>query len=971
MSFDIDSFIVASFLLVTLIVGLKHGTKIKTIKDYALGGRDFSSGAIIATLVATWISGSFLFGSLAQIYAEGTVMVVAYLFLPANFLIMGYYFIPRMQEFLGNLSIAESMGSIYGKQVEIITAITGVIGCIGIVAVQFKIFATLFSLILPINSPLALVICSAVIILYSTFGGIKAVTVTDVVQFFTFSTFIPVLIFVLVQDVPFSSNVYEACTNHFADFNKVFDHTDAKFSSFITLLFYFTFPNFAPEIYQRILIAKDIEQSRRSFFVAFLVCLAIVIMVIIVAVLTYCINPDIEPNNIINYILSHYFTPGIQGLVIIGILAMIMSTSDSNLNSSAVLVTDIISFFKVISPDSHLTSAKIFSLLLGVIAILLALSESDLLSIILTTASFYFPIVNPPLMLAILGFRTSVTSVLIGMSAGFATVISYLIFYKTKDAIIPALTINFIFLIGSHYLLRQKGGWIGIKNPEPLHLIRKERTMKIKKLIQQIKNFNFITFCVNNSPKEDKAYSFFGIFCFVTTISTIYSINTDLMLKHKSIIFLIYKTMLVLSTCFMLYPMWSERIKHRAVVGVLWNICLVYILAFCSSLFALLSQFGKLQLVIFTLNMAVIFILSKWRVAIIMVLFGYIGAIEVYKYCMELGTLHIIFGDVYFHIIYLILLLSTVLITVIQPKQQQEEATEQKAEYFEKKTHFLKSQNECAKREIDNLAQGIDLLEEQFTQKRGQLKAKEVYLRDQLKLMRSEVAKLQELKNEFVRNVPHEINTPMTAVLSLSEVLYSCYDSSDADKIKEALKAIVNGGDRLKSYVNNIANLSKLSSLSYDLNKKELNLGQLIKERTVLYKKLFTDDDNKQEFKFDIAKNVMVYCDEYYITQAIDNLISNANKYGEGKPIEISLHKKEDGNIEFTITDKGMGIPQDELISIFDKFTVSSKTRSPAGGRGVGLALCQKIIKIHGGTIWAESDGKNGSTFYFIIPIAV
>ena len=65
--------------------------------------------------------------------------------------------------------------------------------------------------------------------------------------------------------------------------------------------------------------------------------------------------------------------------------------------------------------------------------------------------------------------------------------------------------------------------------------------------------------------------------------------------------------------------------------------------------------------------------------------------------------------------------------------------------------------------------------------------------------------------------------------------------------------------------------------------KKQLNLGQLIKDRTILYKKLFTDDANKQEFKFDIDKDIMVYCDEHYITQAIDNLISNANKYGENK----------------------------------------------------------------------------------------
>ena len=329
-------------------------------------------------------------------------------------------------------------------------------------------------------------------------------------------------------------------------------------------------------------------------------------------------------------------------------------------------------------------------------------------------------------------------------------------------------------------------------------------------------------------------------------------------------------------------------------------------------------------------------------------------------------------GEIYdlkLKLIYVLFIVGGFSITLLKSKEEEQKATEEKAEHLEHEIIDLKKENECARREIDNLAQGIEFLEDHFEQKKGKLKAKELYLRGQLKLMRTEVAKVKEMKDEFIRNVPHETNTPMTAILSLSEVLYSYYDSLDKGKIKESLKGIVNGGDRLKSYINNIADLSKLSSLSYDLDKRQLNLSQLIKDRTILYKKLFTDDANKQEFKFDIEKNIMAYCDEYYITQAIDNLISNANKYGEDKPIKISLHKKEDGNIEFAIADKGIGIPQDELISIFDKFTVSSKTRTPAEGRGVGLALCEKIIKIHNGKIWAESDGNNGSTFYFIIPV--
>ncbi|NRB10781.1 MAG: ATP-binding protein [Rickettsiaceae bacterium] len=101
--------------------------------------------------------------------------------------------------------------------------------------------------------------------------------------------------------------------------------------------------------------------------------------------------------------------------------------------------------------------------------------------------------------------------------------------------------------------------------------------------------------------------------------------------------------------------------------------------------------------------------------------------------------------------------------------------------------------------------------------------------------------------------------------------------------------------------------------------------------------------------------------------QAIDNLISNAVKYGEGKEITISL-KKADDKIQFKITDQGIGIPENELHNIFNKFTTSSRTKTPAGGRGIGLALVQKIIEAHNGEIWVKNNEKQGAVFQFLLP---
>ena len=144
---NIDIAIVVGFLILTLVVGLGHGQRVKTIKDYALGGRNFSTAALVATIVATWVSGSGFVVALSKTYTDGLHYKVASTGIAISFLIISYVLIPRMGEFLGKTSIAESMGDLYGQKVRLITAIAGTIGSAGSVAVQFKVFGSIFVII--------------------------------------------------------------------------------------------------------------------------------------------------------------------------------------------------------------------------------------------------------------------------------------------------------------------------------------------------------------------------------------------------------------------------------------------------------------------------------------------------------------------------------------------------------------------------------------------------------------------------------------------------------------------------------------------------------------------------------------------------------------------------------------------------------------------------------------------------------
>lgn len=164
--------------------------------------------------------------------------------------------------------------------------------------------------------------------------------------------------------------------------------------------------------------------------------------------------------------------------------------------------------------------------------------------------------------------------------------------------------------------------------------------------------------------------------------------------------------------------------------------------------------------------------------------------------------------------------------------------------------------------------------------------------------------------------------------------------------------------------------LSKLENLNYKLNKTKVNLTELVYERVEICQKLYIEQKDKEDLIFDlkIEDTSIVLCDEYYVSRTIDNIIINAIQYCKKGTIAITLKSTKNHTIEFSVQDEGIGIPEEELLDIFDPFTVSSKTKTPAGGRGIGLALCKKVIDAHNGIISAKNNNIKGSLFRFVVP---
>jgi Na+/proline symporter len=201
MNYDIDSIIFVGFLVVNLALGLMSGRGIKNIKEYAIGDRNFSTSTLVATIVATWISGGIFFTIISESYSHGLYFMWAGLGDAICLLIVGYFFAPRLIEFLGKISIAEAMGEFYGKPVRIITSISGFIGVSGVIAMQLKISGLLFEYCFDVSSAYGIIVGGTIVTLYSALGGIRSVTFTDVIQFFTFGTIIPTIALFVMNTV--------------------------------------------------------------------------------------------------------------------------------------------------------------------------------------------------------------------------------------------------------------------------------------------------------------------------------------------------------------------------------------------------------------------------------------------------------------------------------------------------------------------------------------------------------------------------------------------------------------------------------------------------------------------------------------------------------------------------------------------------------------------------------------------------
>jgi signal transduction histidine kinase len=223
------------------------------------------------------------------------------------------------------------------------------------------------------------------------------------------------------------------------------------------------------------------------------------------------------------------------------------------------------------------------------------------------------------------------------------------------------------------------------------------------------------------------------------------------------------------------------------------------------------------------------------------------------------------------------------------------------------------------------------------------------------------------LNSTFLSSVSHELRSPLTSILGFTSLILNDNTNEISDEQREQLTIVYESAQELLDLINNVMDIFIIEAGEIKLVPKTFLLDDVVNE--VISKLEGALIEKGLQYKVDIPPGLRMYQDKQRFTQVLANLVSNSIKFTNTGIIEI-IGNKIGNDIQVSVKDSGIGIKEEDIPRLFEPFAqIYSKLESKPRGTNLGLCLCEKVVNLMQGRIYAESEFGKGSVFTFNVPI--
>lgn len=413
-------------------------------EEYSVAGRGLGFFLVFSSLCASFIGPGWTMGLVREGFSRGMFMAYLIPFCGLGLVLVGSILVPRIRNKFNDIySIGDLVGGIKSHNHKLVRLATGLFSLLffGSITVAMSYAGgELVNNVFGFSKIWSIVIVTTIVIVYSYFGGIKATIQTDSIQFVHFIILIPILAFLILSDEHFNWKDYIEVTSV---------QTTSEFSTQPTmvvfgfaLLWLLSSTGLDSGGLGRFLASKSNKVARNATVAAGVFMAIWLVLMVFIGSTGYYLYPELGNNDqVLLHIASEHFPGILYGIFIIAMIGVVMSSQDTVLNAGSILFSeDIMGALKPMTEKQKLKTAKLYTILMGVICIILASYLSSILEVIMIITEYYIPVMIPVIVFSILKKNLHWQSALISMLVGL---ISYIIWKQFFSSLMPELLVAF------------------------------------------------------------------------------------------------------------------------------------------------------------------------------------------------------------------------------------------------------------------------------------------------------------------------------------------------------------------------------------------------------------------------------------------------------------------------------------------------------------------------------------------------